>query len=81
LNENGTGALIRSVEDATGIKAKCNATNGKAPRRRRLVEKRITKHRELSPDLIRWMSRYVNWEVEGRIGYSKRCGIVGGILC
>jgi hypothetical protein len=27
------------------------------------------------------MSRYVNWEVEGRIGYSKRCGIVGGILC
>jgi hypothetical protein len=81
LNENGTGALIKSVEDATGMKAKCNATLGKAPRRRRLSEKRITKHRELSKDLIRWMSRYVDWEVEGKIGYSKRCGMVGGISC
>ena len=81
LNENGTGALIKSVEDATGMKAKCNATLGKAPRRRRLSEKLITKHRELSKDLIRWMSRYVDWEVEGKIGYSKRCGMVGGISC
>jgi hypothetical protein len=81
LNENGTGALIKSVEDATGMKAKCNATLGKAPGRRRLDVKRITKHRELSRDFIRWMSIYVDWEVEGKIGYSKRCGIVGGISC
>jgi hypothetical protein len=81
LNKNGTGALIRSVEDATGIKAKCNATLGKAPRRRRLDKRPITTHRDLSKDFIRWMSRYVDWEIEGRIGYSKRCGIVGGISC
>jgi hypothetical protein len=63
------------------MKAKCNATLGKAPGRRRLDVKRITKHRELSRDFIRWMSIYVDWEVEGIIGYSKRCGIVGGISC
>ncbi|KAL3816214.1 hypothetical protein ACHAXA_001270, partial [Cyclostephanos tholiformis] len=71
LNENGTGALIKNVEDVTGLKAKCNATMGKAPRRR-LMEKRLTKHGELSKDFITWMNRFVDWEVESRIGYSKR---------
>ncbi len=71
LNENGTSKLLRSVEDATGLKARCNATLGKAPRRR-LMKKRITKHNELTKDYIKWMSRFVDWEVEGRVGYSKR---------
>ena len=71
LNENGTGALIKSVEDATGLKARCNATVGKAPRRR-LTKKRITEHAELSKDFIKWMNKFVDWEVESRIGYSKR---------
>jgi hypothetical protein len=73
LNENGTSGLIKSVEDATGVKARCNATLGKAPRRRRrLVTKKITKHKELSKDFIKWMNRFVDWEVEGTIGYRKR---------
>ncbi len=71
LNENGTSGLIKSVEDATGLKARCNATVGKAPRRR-LVKKRITKHKELTKDFIKWMNRFVDWEVESTIGYSKR---------
>jgi hypothetical protein len=73
LNENGTGMLLKSMEEATGMKARCNATVGKAPHRRRLdVKKHITQHRELPKDFIKWMDRFVDWEVESRIGYFKR---------
>ncbi|KAL9182122.1 hypothetical protein ACHAXT_012774 [Thalassiosira profunda] len=46
LNMNGTAALLRSVEGATGFKAKCNATMGKA-HWRRLGTDQITHHDEL----------------------------------
>ncbi len=69
LNTNGTARLLKEVEDATGVKAQCEATLGKA---RRLAPKSITKHRVLPDDFIRWMNRYVDWDIEGRIGYTKR---------
>ena len=70
LNMNGTSSLLKSVEEATGLKAKCNATMGKA--HRHLVTKKITKHKPLPPEFIRWMNKYVDWEIENRIGYYKR---------
>lgn len=79
LNMNGTSALLQSVEDATGLKRKCNATLGKAipsSRDRKLRglvhNKVITKHDKLPDDYMKWMSKYVDWEVEKVIGYSKR---------
>ena len=73
LNANGTRDLIKNLEEATGLTATCNATLGKAPRHlRRLVKKKIRIHRELPSDFIEWMNRFVDWEVEGRIGYYRR---------
>ena len=78
LNWNGTGVLLRSVEEATGLIAKCNATLGKSHRRqlRQLHRQRQlkTKHTVLPADYIQWMNRFVDWEVEEKIGYSKRGG-------
>ena len=34
--------------------------------------KSITKHAELPDEFINWMSKYVDWEVESRIGYYRR---------
>ena len=81
LNMNGTAALLRSVEEATGLQAKCNATLGKADsyyrgrrRRRELAEKKIVHHDKLSNEFVKWVDKYVDWEVESLIGYSKRGG-------
>ncbi|KAL9182119.1 hypothetical protein ACHAXT_012771 [Thalassiosira profunda] len=71
LNMNGTAALLRSVEGATGFKAKCNATMGKA-HWRRLGTDQITHHDELPVEFVEWMNEYVDWEVEKRVGYHKR---------
>ena len=62
LDVNGTSVLLRSVEEATGLKARCNATSGNA----------ITTYSELPIDFIRWMNQYVDWDAESRIGYVKR---------
>jgi len=70
LKFNGTANLLRNIEEATGLNAKCEATLGKT--HRRLREKRITKYRELPDAYIEWMSRYVDWEVENQIGYYRR---------
>ena len=81
LNWNGTSILLRSIEEATGLKAKCNATMGKnhgtsstRNRRRHLRKKTIRAHDALPDDFIQWMNRYVDWEVEGKIGYTRRGG-------
>ena len=41
-------------------------------RRRQLREKIISKKRELSVDFIKYMNKYVDWEVESLIGYYAR---------
>ena len=58
LVANGTASLLRTVEDATGVTAKCNATRG-----------RTLRHRKMPEDYVSWMGRFVDWEVERRIGY------------
>lgn len=73
LNANGTAVFLKNIEEATGLKAKCDATTGKA--QRRLIEHRdkpISKHKPLPEDFVRYMNKYVDWEVESLIGYHKR---------
>ncbi len=79
LKSNGTVALLKDVEEATGLKAKCNAVYGKIRKeghvisaqsvRRRLAEKAITPKRELSAEYIEYMNKFADWEVEKLIGY------------
>lgn len=71
LNTNGTAGLLKNLEEATGLKAKCTASMGKM-QHRRLGYKKITKHKELPGDYVKWMNRFVDWDVENRIGYFKR---------
>jgi hypothetical protein len=72
MNDSGMSTLIKNLEEATGIKARCNATVGMASHR--LAQQNITKHGELTGDYIKWMDRFVDWEVESQIGYSRRGG-------
>ena len=71
MNDNGMVALVKSLEEATGMKAKCTAPLGAA-----LVQQNTTDPNELPEDYIEWMDRFVDWEVESRIGYSMRGGVV-----
>ena len=72
LNANGTSVLLQSIEEVAGVKARCSAITGKGGRRRRLNAKPITKHSKLPDDFIDWMNKFVDWEIESRIGYHKR---------
>ena len=69
LNHKGTAELIKELEQATGRKAKCEPTMGSA---RRLRQKNVVHHKEPPKDFIKWMNHYVDWEVEAKIGYTKR---------
>jgi hypothetical protein len=72
ISDNGMVDLVSSVEDLTGLKAKCNATVGTAPNL--LAQQKITKLKELPGDYVKWMDRFVDWEVESQVGYSRRGG-------
>jgi len=101
LRFNGTTALLKDIEEATGIEPKCDVIYGKVRndngqvtteeeektkeneanqlvrvekvrRRRQLRKKIISKKRELSVDFIKYMNKYVDWEVERLIGYYPR---------
>ncbi len=68
-NDDGVLALIRSLEEATGTKAKCDATPDFAS-----DERNNTDIEELRADYVEWMDRFVDWDVESLIGYSRRGG-------
>ena len=70
LNANGTSILLRGIEEASGLKANCSAIMGKGHRQLRNIP--ITNHSKLSDEYIDWMNKFVDWEVESRIGYSRR---------
>jgi len=85
LKANGTAVLLWDVEEATGLKAKCNAIYGKerdvegrviqsplGTTYRRLAEKEISNKRELSADYIEYMNKFVDWVVEKLVGYYPR---------
>jgi len=77
LNDNGTAALLKNVEEATGLTAKCTPAMGRMAKasdhgRRRLAYKTITQHEEVPKEYIKWMNQFVDWEVENQIGYFKR---------
>ena len=84
LKANGMAATLRDLEEATGLKAKCNAIYGKerdaegrvirspSAVHRRLAEKEISQKRELSAEYIEYMNRFVDWEVKKLIGYYPR---------
>ena len=66
LKANGTAALLRDVEEATSLKAKCHAVYGKerdaeghviwspSATHRRLADKEISKKRVLSAEYIEY---------------------------
>ena len=68
MNDNGMVALIKSLEEATGMKARCT------PALDFLAQQNTTDLEELPEDYIEWMDRFVDWDVESRIGYSMRGG-------
>jgi hypothetical protein len=87
LKANGTATLLRDMEEATGLKAKCDVIYGKdvgakgnvtqvtqTPliRHRQLATKVISKKRALSAEYIEYMNRFVDWETERLIGYYPR---------
>ena len=62
LNRFGTSSLLKTLEKATGKKAKCEPFPATG----------TIKHKIVDPAFIDWMNRYVDWQAEGMIGYEKR---------
>ncbi|KAL3800301.1 hypothetical protein HJC23_003597 [Cyclotella cryptica] len=62
LYKKGTASLIKMLEDETGKQAKCEPIAGKG----------AVAHKAVPKAFIRWMNKYVDWETEALIGYSKR---------
>ncbi len=73
MDVNGVHELVKRLEETTGLKARCNATRSMAPHR--LAQHKIATLEELPDDFIKWMSRFVDWEVESQIGYFRRGGV------
>ena len=57
----GSGELLDEIENITGLQARCK----RAPPRT-LIQK------SLDDEYFAWMNDHVDWEVESRIGYSRR---------
>jgi hypothetical protein len=62
LYKDGTGGLLAMLEKETGKKSKCEPIEGKG----------IIKHKDVPKEFVQWMNKFVDWEVEGMVGYSKR---------
>jgi hypothetical protein len=62
LYKRGTADLLEMLERETGKKIKCEPMEGKG----------VVKHKTVPKDFVYWMNEYVDWEVEGLVGYSRR---------
>lgn len=62
LSANGTEVLLKLIESATGFKRKCEAVEPKG----------ASKHKEVPEEYVKWMNKYVDWDVEALVGYSRR---------
>lgn len=84
LKAGGTEELIAEMERVTGLTrgANCTPFEGSGPAafnaeesRRRLrtgKDNPLHEHKELPDGFVDWMNKYHDWEVEGRLGYSRR---------
>lgn len=59
LLAEGTKALLKAVEKATGAKASCKA-----------AESQNRKKRKIRPEMRKWLTKNVDWEAERLIGYD-----------
>ena len=62
LNLRGTAGLLAQLEELTGLKAKCEPIKGTG----------VVKHKNVDPEYTKWMNKFVDWDVEGMIGYFQR---------
>ena len=62
LNLRGTSTLLTQLEEVTGFKAQCEPFKGSG----------IVKHKGVDPEYTKWMNKFVDWDVEGMIGYVQR---------
>jgi hypothetical protein len=62
LFTRGTGDFLKSLEEVTGLKAKCEP----------LVGTGVAKHKIVQPAFTEWMNKYHDWNAEKLIGYVKR---------
>jgi hypothetical protein len=58
----GTAGLLSQLEEVTGLKAKCEPFKGTG----------VVKHKGVDPEYTKWMNKFVDWDVEGLIGYVQR---------
>jgi hypothetical protein len=63
LYGNGTEVLLNLVERSTGLNRNCTAVEAKGAKK---------EHKEVPKEYVSWMNRFVDWDVEGLIGYSRR---------
>jgi len=66
LVREGTDALIRHLEQATGLEAQCTPI---PPASEDILHKAVRKY-VMDPEYVEWMAEKVDWETEGRIGYT-----------
>ncbi|KAL7467565.1 hypothetical protein ACHAXS_007811 [Conticribra weissflogii] len=62
LYMEGTSVLLEKLKELTGLEPRCKAIEGKG----------VIKHKEVPRDYVKWMNRFVDWGVEGHIGYERR---------
>ncbi|KAL7520358.1 hypothetical protein ACHAWX_005085 [Stephanocyclus meneghinianus] len=62
LNLRGTAGLLAQLEEVTGFKAKCEPFEGTG----------VVTHKAVDPEYTKWMNKFVDWDVEGMIGYVQR---------
>ncbi|KAL7465400.1 hypothetical protein ACHAXS_005721 [Conticribra weissflogii] len=62
LNKFGTSSLLKTLEKETGKAAKCDP----------FAARGTVSHKTADPEFMNWMNQYVDWQVEGMIGYERR---------
>lgn len=62
LKERGTSELLAQLEEITGLKAQCKPFTSTG----------AAKHKDVDPEYIIWMNKFVDWDVESLIGYTQR---------
>ena len=62
LKLRGTASLLAQLEEVTGLKAQCEPFKGSG----------AVTHKNVDPEYTKWMNKFVDWDVEGMIGYVQR---------